>query len=185
MSLADYLRRPRATGPRRINRAPSPLIARAMAPASVIFGTLLASWSVIAAAPVVPPLGFLIYISWRQLRPGLLPVWAGLPLGLVDDLYSGQPFGSAVLLWSAGAIALEIIENRLPWRNYLTEWLVGAGLIAAYIVLGLGIANIAGGGSSILVVLPQIALSILVYPLIGRFVAQADRLRLTPFREIG
>jgi len=31
---------------------------------------------------------------------------------------------------------------------------------------------------------PQIVISVLAYPLVGRFVALADRYRLTPFREI-
>ncbi|MFD2136156.1 rod shape-determining protein MreD [Novosphingobium resinovorum] len=90
------------------------------------------------------PLGFLMFIAWRQLRPGLMPMWAGLPLGLFDDLFSGSPFGTAVLLWSLSTIVLDHVETRLPWRNFLTEWLVAIGLIVAYIVLCLGVSNIAG-----------------------------------------
>ena len=38
---------------------------------------------------------------------------------MFDDLFSGQPMGSAMLLWSVAMIALEAIEQRFPWRGYL------------------------------------------------------------------
>lgn len=167
-----------------INRAPSPLLAVGMPWASVMLGSIIPGVVVIASAPIAPPLGFLLFISWRQLRPGLLPVWAGLPLGLFDDLYSGQPFGSAALLWSGAAIMLDIVETRLPWRNFFTEWLVASGMIAAYIALGLALANIGSASTPLQVVVPQIVISILVYPLVGRFVAFLDRIRLARFVEI-
>ncbi|WP_091146588.1 rod shape-determining protein MreD [Novosphingobium sp. CF614] len=169
------------TARQRINRAPSPLLARGLPWLTILLGSLLPGLLLIASAPVLPPFGFLIFVAWRQLRPGLLPIWSGLPLGLFDDLYSGQPFGSAVLLWSIAAIALDLIEARLPWRNFLTEWLVAIGLIVAYIVLSLALANMAGAAVSLPVIVPQIVISVLSYPLVGRVVAMADRFRLTPF----
>jgi hypothetical protein len=65
--------------------------------AAILFGSLPPWLPIIAPAPVPPPLGFLLLLAWRLLRPGLLPPWAGLPLGLFDDLYSGQPTGSGPL----------------------------------------------------------------------------------------
>jgi len=168
----------------RINRKPSALLARGVPWASVVLGTLLPTWVTISSAPVLPPLAFLMFISWRQLRPGLMPVWAGLPLGFVDDLYSGQPMGSAVMLWSAAAIALDYVEARLPWRNFPTEWLLATGLIATYILSSLLLANVAGGSTLLQVIVPQIAISVLCYPLVGRLVAWLDRLRLVHFVEI-
>ncbi len=168
----------------RINRRPSPFVARGTPWLTVMLASVLPGLALIASAPVLPPLAFLVFISWRQLRPGLLPVWAGLPLGMFDDLFSGQPFGSAVLLFSAAAIALDVIEARLPWRNFLTEWLVAIGLIIVYIAMGLALANLSGAHTPLRVTWPQIVISILAYPLVGRFVAMADRFRLTPFLEI-
>lgn len=168
---------------KKLNRAPSPFIAIVLPWLTVMLGSLSPTWPVIASAPMLPPLGFLILLVWRQLRPGLLPVWAGLPLGLFDDLYSGQPLGSAVLLWSIALIALEVIELRFPWRNFFLDWLVAAGLIVLYLPTAMGLAM--GATPSPAVLAPQILISIFTYPLVGRLVALVDRLRLVPFRSIG
>lgn len=165
----------------RINLAPSPALARIVPWLSVILASIVPGWFVIGAAPVLPPFGLLVFVAWAQLRPGVLPVWAGFPLGFVDDLYSGQPLGSAVVLWSLAILVLEVIEARLPWRSFVIETLVAAGLISAYIFGSLGFANAAGAETSVLVVLPQIAVSVLTYPLVCRLVALLDRLRLHPF----
>ena len=172
-------RRPPAAG-QRINRVPSPLLAFTLPWLTILLGSLVPGWLMIASAPVLPPLGFLIFIGWCQLRPGLLPIWAGLPLGLFDDLFSGQPFGAAVLLWSLSAIVLEVIEARVPWRNFLTEWLVAIALITVYIVLCLALTNLDGASAPLRIIMPQIVISTLAYPLVGRFVAMVDRFRLKP-----
>lgn len=168
----------------RINRAPSPLLAVALPWAVVMLGSLCPILPLIASAPVVPPFGFLILVAWQQLRPGLFPVWAGLPLGLFDDLYSGQPFGSAILLWSLAMIALDVIEARFPWRSFLHNWIVAAGFIVAYIVLSLEIANLGGAHTQLAVLLPQLIVSVLSYPLAGRLVGACDRLRLVRVKVI-
>lgn len=164
----------------RINRAPSPLLAYTLPWLTILLGSLVPGWLLIASAPVLPPVGFLVFVAWRQLRPGLLPIWAGLPLGLFDDLFSGQPFGSGILLWSSAAIALELVEAFVPWRNFLTEWLVAIGLIIAYIILSLALTDLAGAGAPLHIVVPQIVISVLAYPLVGRFIAMVDRFRLLP-----
>lgn len=168
----------------RINRAPSPVIALAFPWLVVMFGSLLQTLPLIASAPVMPPLGFLFLLAWRQLRPGLLPVWAGLPLGLVDDLFSGQPMGSAMLLWSATMIAMDAIEQRFPWRSYLLDWLVAAAFIVGYLLLSSLIAHIGDSGPFLGVLVPQLVLSVLVFPLGERFVANCDRFRLWRFRVL-
>ena len=165
---------------KRINRAPSPLLAGSVPWLSVVLASVVPGLFFIVSAPVIPPFGFLVYIAWRQLRPGLMPMWAGLPLGLIDDLYSGQPMGSAILLWSLAAVVLDLVDNRIPWRNSALEWLLGAALVAAYILSALLVANLTGAHTRVLVVVPQIVVSILLYPMVGRIVAMLDRLRLLP-----
>lgn len=168
----------------RINRAPSPLLAVGVPWASIALASLVPTWLIIASAPVLPPFGYLFLIAWRQLRPGLLPVWSGLPLGLFDDLYSGQPLGCGVLLWSLSNIVLDIVEMRMPWRNFLMEWLGGGAMIACYILAMLIFANLAGGSSPVQIIVPQVVISILVYPFVGRIVAGLDRFRLLPLRRV-
>jgi rod shape-determining protein MreD len=174
----------RELGRPRINRGPSPLLALATPWLLVMLGSLSPAWPIIASAPIMPPLGFLLLVAWQQSRPGLLPVWAGLPLGLFDDLYSGQPFGCAVLLWSLTMIGLDLIEQRLPWRGFVDNWLVACGVIAGYMVLMLALANLAGGKTPLIVIAPQIALAALAYPIAAWLVGMADRFRLIPIREV-
>lgn len=165
----------------RINRMPSPALALALPWVLVMLGSLSPLLPLIASAPVVPPFGFLFLVAWQQLRPGLFPAWAGLPLGLFDDLFSGQPLGSAVLLWSVAMIALDVIETRFPWRGFWLNWLVSAGIIATYLLLALQIANLGGGNAGPLVLIPQAIVAVLTYPLAARLVGLFDRVRLTPF----
>lgn len=166
----------------RLNRAPSPLLARSVPWLVVAFGSILQTLPLVASAPVMPPFGFLFLLAWRQLRPGLLPVWAGLPLGMVDDLYSGQPFGSAMLLWSLAMIAFEVIEQRFPWRSYLVDWMVAGAVIVAYLVVA---ATIARASGAVIVLAPQLVVSVLIFPLAERFIALCDRTRLWRFRMVG
>jgi rod shape-determining protein MreD len=169
---------------RRINRAPSPILARGVPWISVMLGSLLPTWLFIASAPYVPPFGFLTILAWRQLRPGLLPVWAGFPLGFFDDLYSGQPMGSGILLWSVAMVLLDAIELRFPWRSFVLEWLVATALILAYVPACLGLANAAGAAAPVAVLAPQTILAVLIYPIVGRIVAALDRLRLVPLMVV-
>ena len=166
---------------RQINRAPSPVFAIAGPWISVILASLLPGWLVIASAPVLPPFGFLMLLAWRQVRPGILPVWSGMVLGAFDDLISGQPFGSAIVLWSLAMIGLDVLEMRVPWRSFATEWMVASGLITATLVVSVLFANASGGSTELWIVAPQIVLSILLFPVVARMVAWIDRARLLRF----
>ena len=171
--------------PQQIDRAPSSLLAGGVPWLSVMLASLIPGWAIIASAPIVPPLGLMVLLGWRLLRPGLLPLWAGLPLGLFDDLFSGQPLGSAVLLWSLAMIVLEAVETRFPWRNFLQDWMAAAGLLTAAIFFGTVFANLSGGSTRLSVMFPQLAVAVLGYPLIARLVALLDRFRLLNVRELG
>ena len=169
----------------KINRAHSPTLAYAIPWVSVMAGSLLPQLPIASAVPLVPPLGFLMLLSWRFVRPGLLPVWAGFPLGLFDDLFSGQPFGSAMVLWSLTMIGLEILEARFPWRGFYQDWLV-AGLVAAwYLVMAALFSGGRIGGTMMLVLVRQLVLTLALIPVLARFTAGLDRFRLTRVRSLG
>jgi rod shape-determining protein MreD len=170
---------------RRINRAPSPIVAVAVPWITVMMGSLAPAIPLIASSPILPPFGFMFLVAWRQIRPGLLPVWAGLPLGLFDDIYSGQPFGSAMLIWSVAMIILDMIEARFPWRNFWQEWLVGSLMTAVCLFAGALFANASGASTPPVLIAPQLVLAVLLYPLAGRLVAMFDRFRLLRFSKVG
>lgn len=170
---------------KRINRVPSPFLAFGTPWLTIMLFSLAPILPIVASAPVMPPLGFMLLLAWRQVRPGLLPVWAGVPLGMFDDVFSGQPFGSGVMLWTLAAIVLDLYEARFPFRHFLFDWLVSSIMVCAYLALSLLFANAAGASASMLVIAPQALTSLLLLPLMGRLVSALDRFRLLPFVEVG
>lgn len=146
--------------------------------ASIVLASMVTTLPFLTSQPILPPFGFLMLLAWRLMRPGLLPVWSGTPFGLADDLFSGQPFGSAGLLWSLAMLTIEIIDSRAIWRDHLQDWLIAALLIAGVLLGGLGIAGLAHAAPEPMVLAPQIALSILLYPLVVRICARLDSWRL-------
>jgi rod shape-determining protein MreD len=168
----------------RINRAPSTLRVYLVPWLTILLGSLTPWLPIIAPAPILPPFGFLLLLAWRLLRPGLLPPWAGLPLGLFDDFYSGQPMGSGVLLFSIALIVIELIEIRFPWRNFWFDWLTAIGLTVPYLIIA---ATLSGTDLTLVqlgVLGPQILLSVVLFPIIARVVAMLDRFRLMRVRRI-
>ncbi|MGN6497520.1 MAG: rod shape-determining protein MreD [Tsuneonella sp.] len=166
----------------KINRTHSPLLAYTVPWLSVMLGSLIGQLPIASAIPLLPPLGFLMLLSWRLVRPGLLPVWAGFPLGAFDDLFSGQPFGSAILLWSLTMIFVELVEARFPWRGFFQDWLFASVIVSVYLVIA---ALFAGGrihGTTFVVLGPQLIFSIVLIPIVSRLVAGLDRLRLRRVR---
>ncbi len=169
----------------KINRAHLPLLAFGLPWLTILLGSLTPWLPVIAPAPVLPPLGFVMLLAWRLLRPGLLPLWAGLPLGLFDDLYSGQPLGSGVLLFSLTLIAIELIEIRFPWRNFWLDWLTASAILIIYLAVAAVLSGAELTFVQLRVILPQLVLSIVLFPVVARLVAHLDRLRLMRIRRLG
>jgi rod shape-determining protein MreD len=168
----------------RINRRESSLLAYGLPWATILLGSLTPWLPIIAPAPVMPPLGFLLMLSWRLLRPGLLPPWAGLPLGLFDDLFSGQPMGSGVLLFSLSLIVIELVEIRFPWRNFWLDWLTASAIVVPYLALAALLSGAEPTVVQLSVIAPQIIISLMLFPIVARLVAMLDRFRLTRVRRI-
>ena len=168
----------------RINRVASPWRAGIVPYASIMLGSLLPVLLLADAMPALPPMGYVMLICWRVMRPGLMPMWIGVPLGIFDDLFSGQPFGSAVLLWSLTMIALEAIEARFPWRGFWQDWFTASLGIALYTIAAMMISGAPITEHKALAAAPQIAVSILLYPVFARIVASLDVFRLVRTRRI-
>lgn len=169
----------------KINRTHQPLLAYGLPWLSILLGSLTPWLPIIAPAPLLPPFGFMMLLAWRLLRPGLLPLWAGLPLGLFDDLYSGQPLGSGVLLFSLTLIAIELVEIRFPWRNFWLDWLTAAAILIVYLAVAAVLSGAALALVQLTVIVPQLVLSVVLFPVVARLVAQLDRLRLMRVRRLG
>ena len=169
---------------KRINREPSPLLANSVPYATIVLGSMLPLLLVTSTMPIVPPLGFMMLVGWRLMRPGLLPSWVGLPLGAIDDLFSGQPFGSAILLWSVTMLAIEWFETRVPWRGFLQDWLAAALACAGYVLAAAAFSGAKINPTLAIAIMPQLLASILAFPLISVLVATFDRLRLQRIRKV-
>jgi len=168
----------------KINRDHSPLLAYAVPWLSIMLASLTPLLPIIAPAPIVPPLAYMLLLAWRLMRPGLLPSWAGLPLGAFDDLYSGQPFGSGILLFSLTLIGIELLDARFPWRSFWQDWIIAIGILAAYLVIGALVSGAHSDPQLYAGLVPQFILSILLFPVIARIVSMLDRLRLLRVRRL-
>ena len=173
-----------ATPRRPINRAPMPWLAVGLPWVSIMLLSMMTFSPIIASAPVMPPLAFMTLLGWRMLRPGFLPIWAGLPLGAWDDLYSGQPFGSGIVLWSLAMLAMDVLDERFLWRSFMQDWLAAIVLMTLYVVLASSIAGIAARYPLPLTIGPQWMLTIVLFPVINRLVAMVDSVRLVPIRRL-
>ena len=146
---------------------------------SVMLASLTPLLPMIETAPLMPPFGFMMLIAWRLLHRTMWPVWVSVPLGMWDDMFSGQPLGSAMLLWTLAFFALDLFDRRMVWRDTVQEWLLAAMLIIFLLFGALFIANETGGTTQAWVIIPQILVSVLLFPIVARICAGLDDIRLS------
>ena len=164
---------------RRIGRQRHILHVRGTPVVMVLIASMLPSLlPIIAQAPLLPPFGFMTFIAWRLLRADIWPLWVGLPFGLFDDIMSGQPIGGAVLLWTVVLLALEYEGRRAFWRDYRHDWLSASIAIIFVLLCGWLFVHVGGNGGPVVQIVPQIAYSIGLFPLVVRLCAALDRWRL-------
>lgn len=162
----------------RINREPSQFKLKVIPPLTVVLGSMVVAMPIITDYPIMPPLGLLILLSWRLIRPGYWPVWAGFPLGLVDDIFNGQPFGSSAFLWSVIFIALETLDRRAKSRDHWQDWLIASLSIIFVLICGMLLIDFRTNLLRIEILVPQIIMSILLYPFVARLIGAIDNWRV-------
>lgn len=163
----------------RLGNTPGPLRMEATPVFTVLLASALPTMvPLIAQAPTMPPLGLLVFVGWRLLHHGMWPLWIAAPLGAFDDLMSGNPLGTAIFLWCAVNLAIEMVDTRLFWRDYWHDWLIAIVSAMMFLLGGLAFARISGSNAPVHLILPQILWSALLYPLIVRVVARTDRWRM-------
>lgn len=75
-------------------------------------------------------------------------------------------------------LALDLVDRRTLWRDYWIEWIVAAVLIALNGWLHWGIARLMGADIPFTMMVPQLLISIFVFPLSAWAVSRFDRWRL-------
>lgn len=168
----------------RINRTTQPWRVRSVPYASIMLGSIVPVLLIADLMPLLPSFGYLMLIGWRMMRPGLLPLWVGVPLGAVDDLFSGQPFGSAILLWSLTMIAIEAIETRFPWRGFWQDWFTASVMSVIYLFAALLASGSQPTPEMFAMAVPQAVMAVLLYPVFARMIARLDRFRLARARKL-
>jgi rod shape-determining protein MreD len=152
--------------------------------ASYIPAACVAAASLLAALPIVstngwyPDFGYLALLSWRLLRSDPWPPWWAAPLGVINDLFTGNPLGFSIALWSATMLALDLIDRRTMWRDYWIEW----GLAALFLTLDewlqWQLAALAGARVPFSAMVPPLLVSICTFPVTAWLVSRIDRWRL-------
>ena len=150
--------------------------ARVVPWATVMAGSLATIAPVVASLPLMPPMGLVMLLTWRLLARFSLRPWAGAPLGLFDDIVSGQPIGASMLLWSVVMIGIDLVEQRLIFRDFWQDWLIAGAAITFCLTVGRLVALPLGAHVDG-VLLAQIVMSILLFPVTARLVAWIDRKR--------
>lgn len=162
----------------RIGLTPSEFRLQAIPVGTTMLGSMAVLLPIVATVPLVPPFGLLMLLAWRSLHRNIWPAWIALPLGFWDDLFSGAHLGTAMLLWTLSLLGLDALDRRLVWRDARQEWAIAAGISAAVILIGWMLAGRPAGAYGVLLLLPQMAVSALAFPLLMRLCDRLDRWRL-------
>lgn len=145
---------------------------------TTLAASLLDLLPIVANAPLIPDFAFLVLIAWRLLRPEMWLAHVALPLGLFNDLVAGHPIGQSMALWTITFLIFDLIDSRVGWRDYWMDWLFASAAIAFNSFGGWYIARAMGSATPYMVMMPQLVLSIIAYPLVARIVLGLDRWRL-------
>ncbi|HEX7853634.1 MAG TPA: rod shape-determining protein MreD [Sphingobium sp.] len=165
----------------RLYRTRSPIRIKGTPIATVMLASLIPSiLPIVALSPSMPPLGLMMLLAWRLLRPEMWPLWIGLPLGFFDDIVTGHPVGTAMCLWTVALVVIDTVSLRLLWRDYAQDWLIASVAIIAVLAMSWVLMHFSpgGGGGPFRQLWPQLLLSPLMFPLVQRLCARLDRWRL-------
>jgi rod shape-determining protein MreD len=159
-------------------REPLPLGSARLLPwATVMAGSLLTILPLGANLSLLPPFGLLALLSWRLLAPFAIRRWAPAFLGLFDDLVSGQPVGSAMLLWTLAYFLVGALEARSGLRDFWQNWLIAAAAITLVLVGGRVAATPLAAHVDVALA-AQIVLSVLIFPAVAFLIARVDARRV-------
>ena len=146
---------------------------------STLGACLLDILPIVANRPLVPDFAFLVLIAWRLLRPEIWSAQIALALGLFNDVVAGHPIGQSMALWTTIFLLFDIADSRSGWRDYWMDWLFAGLAILLYAAGQWYVARMMGSHIPFVLMVPQILLGLLAYPLVARFILSLDRWRLS------
>ncbi|HEX9932445.1 MAG TPA: rod shape-determining protein MreD [Allosphingosinicella sp.] len=146
---------------------------------STLAASLLALLPIVATRPLWPEFALLVVVAWRLLRPEIWPAHMALGLGLFNDFAAGHPLGQSMATWTIIFLACDYIDSRVGFRDYWMDWLIAAAAILFYTAAAWYIALLMGAGIDFSILLPQIGIAVLAYPLVARIVLGLDKWRLS------
>ena len=161
----------------RLSRGPRSW-AGAVPAASVLVVALIALLPIVAAHGWGPDAGLVMLLAWRIRRADAWPAWWAAPMGFANDLVTGQPIGLSTAWWALVTLAMEVLDRRTMWRDYWLEWAIAMLFIAGGTTLAWKVAAWQGAPVPFELVLPNLLLGIMLYPLAAALVATLDRWRL-------
>jgi rod shape-determining protein MreD len=145
---------------------------------SVMLASLFTALPIVSTNGWYPDCGFMVLIAWRLLRSDVWPAWWAAPLGLFNDLTTGNPIGLSIAVWTAAMLALDIADRRTQWRGYWLEWAIAALLLLGNEAAEWRVAQVMGASLPFATVLPPLVISILAFPVLAFIVSRIDRWRL-------
>lgn len=125
-----------------------------------------------------PNLALLTLIAWRLRRGDAFPHWWAVPIGLFYDLVTGHPLGMSIVTFTLAMIVADLSDLRLRWRSHWTEWAIAVVLVAMAESIEWLVNLIAGAPAPYRTILPPVAMSALLFPLIAVLIEKLDDFRL-------
>lgn len=156
--------------------------ARAIVPFVLTLLLLLLSllpFNIPAYAPVVPSLAMPAIYYWVVFRPDLMPLWATFLIGLVQDLLTGVPLGTGIMMLLI--LHLAVMGQRRIFTNasFAMLWVIFALLAALVFALGWILAAVLLPMTpSQEPVILQYALTVASYPCLAWLLGRAQQLFL-------
>lgn len=131
-------------------------------------GCILSLWLMLLPLSLpellMPQWGLLGILYWATHRHGLMPAGAAFLVGLVQDLWLGQPLGLNAGLLALTAFLLASQSHVYASRPFHFGWLLAVPIIVLYQLATTGLLIVTGGTAVIPGLVVQALTTLIAYP---------------------